>query len=89
MINKIVSWEMKGKPALIFVHMQHGVASEDGVLAFFGHAKAARKAGVRTVAIHTRVADKMLLAEQRPDYILPDLKLLFSCLGDLQEAKEA
>ena len=32
-------WEIKGKPALIIVHMQRGVLDEDSKFAFFGLAK--------------------------------------------------
>jgi nicotinamidase-related amidase len=39
-------WEMKGKPALIIIHMQKGIALEDGTFAFFGHAKAVKEAGI-------------------------------------------
>ena len=40
------NWKMKGKPALIIIHMQKGIALEDGKFAFFGHAKAAKEAGI-------------------------------------------
>jgi hypothetical protein len=43
---KVDSWKMKGKAALILIHMQHAIAREDGALAFFGHAKAAKEAGI-------------------------------------------
>jgi len=49
---------------------------------------AGKKAGVKTVAVHTGVAGKKLLAEQGPDYILDDLNLLFSYLSDLQKTEE-
>ena len=40
------NWEMKGKPALVIIHMQRSIASEEGAVAFFGHAKAAKEAGI-------------------------------------------
>jgi nicotinamidase-related amidase len=40
------NWEIKGKPALILIHMQNAIASEDGAVAFFGHAKAGKEAGI-------------------------------------------
>lgn len=40
------NWEMKGKPALVIIHMQDAIASEEGRVAFFGHAKAAKEAGI-------------------------------------------
>lgn len=39
-------WKIKGKPALIIIHMQNAIAREDGAVAFFGHAKAAKEAGI-------------------------------------------
>ncbi len=39
-------WKMAGKPALILIHMQHGITSEKGTLAFFGHAKATGESGI-------------------------------------------
>jgi nicotinamidase-related amidase len=39
-------WKMKGKPALVIIHMQNAIASEGGAVAFFGHAKAAKEAGI-------------------------------------------
>ena len=39
-------WKMKGKPALVIIHMQNAIASEDGTVAFFGHAKAAKEGGI-------------------------------------------
>jgi nicotinamidase-related amidase len=39
-------WQMKGKPALVIIHMQHAIASEDGANASFGHARAARENGI-------------------------------------------
>jgi nicotinamidase-related amidase len=39
-------WKWVGKPALILVHMQHGITHEDGGVARFGHAKATRESGI-------------------------------------------
>ena len=39
-------WKMKGKPALIIIHMQHAIATEEGAFARFGHAKATKEAGI-------------------------------------------
>jgi len=49
---------------------------------------AGKKAGVKTVAIHTGVASKELLTEEEPDYVLADLDLLFSYLGELTKTEE-
>ena len=49
---------------------------------------AGRKAGVKTVAIHTGVAGKELLAEEGPDYLLSNLNLLFSHLNELAKTEE-
>ena len=85
--------EAAPKPApdgLIKCIKELGLSAGDCV--FIGDSRvdviAGKKAGVRTIAIHTGVADKKLLAEQRPDCILADLSLLFSCLGELQKVKE-
>jgi nicotinamidase-related amidase len=40
------NWEMKGKPALIIIHMQHSIVAEEGTLAFLGFAKATKEAGI-------------------------------------------
>ena len=40
------NWKMKGKPALILIHMQHGIATEKGAFARFGHAKATKESGI-------------------------------------------
>ncbi len=37
---------MVGKPALILIHMQHGITHEAGTVAVFGHAKATRESGI-------------------------------------------
>lgn len=39
-------WKMVGKPALIFIHMQHAITHPEGKLAVFGHAKATRESGI-------------------------------------------
>ena len=49
---------------------------------------AGKKAGVRTVAVHTGVATKELLTEQGPDYVLASLNSLFSYLNKLQKTEE-
>jgi phosphoglycolate phosphatase len=49
---------------------------------------AGKRAGVRTIAVHTGVADKELLTEHGPDYVLPDLNSLFSLLSELQKTEE-
>lgn len=40
------NWKMKGKPALVILHMQNSIVDEDGSLAFFGFAKATKEAGI-------------------------------------------
>jgi len=56
------NWEMKGKPALVIIHMQHAIASEEGAVAFFGHAKAAKEAGIipRQQALLKRFRERKL-----------------------------
>jgi phosphoglycolate phosphatase len=49
---------------------------------------AGKKAGVRTVAVYDGVAAKEVLAEQRPDCLLPDLNMLFSYLKGLEKTGE-
>jgi nicotinamidase-related amidase len=39
-------WKMVGKPALILIHMQHGITHPEGTLGFFGHAKTTRASGI-------------------------------------------
>jgi len=39
-------WKMVEKPALILVHMQHGIVDEAGTVAFLGHAKATKESGI-------------------------------------------
>ncbi|MFH0845601.1 MAG: cysteine hydrolase [Pseudomonadota bacterium] len=39
-------WKMVGKPALILIHMQHGICHEAGTVAFLGHAKATKDSGI-------------------------------------------
>jgi len=40
------NWEMKGKPALVIIYMQHSIVAEDGTLVFLGFAKATKEAGI-------------------------------------------
>ena len=49
---------------------------------------AGKRAGVRTLAVHSGVAGKELLAEQKPDCILANLDSLSSYLGELQKTEE-
>jgi nicotinamidase-related amidase len=44
--NKMSNWEMKGKPTLIIIHMQHSVVSEDGNPAFHSLAETVKKSGI-------------------------------------------
>lgn len=55
-------WKMVGKPALIIIHMQHGITHEAGTVAFFGHAKATRESGIipRQQALLKAFRDKKL-----------------------------
>lgn len=39
-------WKLVGKPALILIHMQHGITHPEGTVAFLGHAKATRESGI-------------------------------------------
>jgi len=39
-------WKMAGKPALVLIHMQHGITHPEGKVAFLGHAKATRESGI-------------------------------------------
>ena len=39
-------WKMVGKPALVLIHMQHGITHPEGKVAFLGHAKATRDSGI-------------------------------------------
>lgn len=39
-------WKMVGKPALVLIHMQHGITHPEGKVAFLGHAKATRESGI-------------------------------------------
>jgi nicotinamidase-related amidase len=41
-------WKMVGKPALVLIHMQHGITHPEGKVAFLGHAKATRESGIIT-----------------------------------------
>jgi phosphoglycolate phosphatase len=85
----VTAAEAPAKPApdgLIKCIKELGLSIEDCI--FVGDSRvdvmAGKKAGMRTIAIHTGVADKKLLDEQRPDHILADLSLLFSCLTEMQ-----
>ena len=49
---------------------------------------AGKNAAVKTVAVHTGVASKELLAEQEPDYVLANLNSLFSYISELQKPEE-
>jgi len=55
-------WKIKGKAALVLIHMQNAIAREDGAVAFFGHAKAAKEAGIipRQQALLKRFREKKL-----------------------------
>jgi nicotinamidase-related amidase len=55
-------WKIKGKAALVLIHMQNAIATEDGAVAFFGHARAAREAGIipRQQALLKRFREKKL-----------------------------
>ena len=85
--------EAPAKPApdgLIKCIKELGLSAEECV--FVGDSRvdviAGKRAGVRTVAVHTGVASKELLAEQGPDFILADLNLIFLYLKDLQKTEE-
>ena len=39
-------WKMVGRPALVLIHMQHGITHPEGKVAFLGHAKATRESGI-------------------------------------------
>jgi nicotinamidase-related amidase len=56
------NWEMKGKPALVIIHMQRSVVSEDGNPAFRQIAEATIKSGIisRQQALLERFRDKKL-----------------------------
>lgn len=89
----VTAAEAPAKPApdgLIKCIKELGLSAEDCV--FVGDSRvdvmAGKKAGVRTIAIHTGVANKEFLAELAPDCVLADLSLLFSCLSELQKAEE-
>ena len=86
--------EAPAKPApdgLIKCIKELGLSAEECV--FVGDSRvdviAGRKAGVKTVAVHTGVADKELLAEEEPDYLLGNLNLLIFHLNELPKTEEA
>jgi len=58
----MTEWQLAGKPALILIHMQHGITHEDGGCAPFGHARATRASGVigRQQALLARFREKGL-----------------------------
>lgn len=89
----VTAAEAPPKPApdgLIKCMKELGLSAKECV--FIGDSRidvmAGKKAGVRTVALHTGVASKELLAEQGPDYILSDLNSLLSYLSELQKTEE-
>ena len=67
-----------------------GLSAEECV--FVGDSRidvmAGKRAGVRTIAVHSGVAGRELLAGQEPDYIVADLNSLSSYLGELQRTEE-
>jgi len=90
----VTAAEAPAKPApdgLIKCIEELGLSAEECI--FVGDSRvdimAGKKAGVRTVAVHTGVADKELLIEQGADYILPDLNSLLCCLDELQKPTES
>jgi phosphoglycolate phosphatase len=89
----VTGGEAPAKPApdgLIKCIRELGLSAEECI--FVGDSRvdvaAGKKAGVRTVAVHTGVAGKELLAEQGPDHVLADLNSLFSYLSELQKLEE-
>jgi len=84
--------EAPAKPApdgLIKCVQELGLSPEECV--FVGDSRvdviAGKKAGLRTIAVHTGVASKELLAREGPDYVLSDLNWLISYLGELQKTE--
>ena len=91
--SMVTGAEAPAKPApdgLIKCIKELGLSVEECI--FVGDSRvdviAGRKAGVKTVAIHTGVAGKELLAEEGPDYLLSNLNLLFSHLNELAKTEE-
>ncbi len=85
--------EAPAKPApdgLIKCIKELGLSTEECV--FVGDSRvdviAGKNAGVKTVAVHTGVANKELLAEEDPDYVLADLSSLCSYLSEWQKTEE-
>ena len=85
--------EAPAKPApdgLIKCIEELGLFAKDCV--FVGDSRvdiiAGKRVGMRTVAVHTGVAGRELLAKEGPDCILADLNLLFSYLYGLQQAEK-
>jgi len=85
--------EAPAKPSpdgLITCIQELGLSAEECV--FVGDSRidvmAGKRAGVRTIAVHSGVAGRELLAEQEPDCILADLESLSSYIGELQKTEE-
>ena len=84
----VTGFEALAKPAPDGLEMcikELGLCAKDCV--FVGDSRvdiiAGKKAGVRTIAVHSGVADKELLVQQQPDRVLADLSSLISCIGEL------
>ncbi len=84
----VTGFEAPAKPAPDGLEMcvkGLGLCAQDCV--FVGDSRvdimAGKKAGVRTIAVHSGVADRELLVQQQPDRILADLSSLISCIGGL------
>jgi len=85
--------EAPAKPSpdgLITCIQELGLSAEECV--FVGDSRidvmAGKRAGVRTIAVHSGVAGRELLAGQEPDCILADLKSLSLYIGELQKTEE-
>ena len=85
--------EAPAKPSpdgLIRCIQKLGLSAEECV--FVGDSRidvmAGKRARVMTIAVHSGVAGRELLAGQEPDCILADLKSLPSYIGELQKTKE-
>lgn len=89
----VTAAEAPAKPApdgLIKCMKELGLSADECV--FVGDSRldimAGKKAGVWTIAVHTGVASRELLAEQGPDFILDDLNSLLTYLDNLLEQGE-
>lgn len=89
----VTAAEAPPKPAadgLMKCIQELGLSAEECV--FVGDSRvdviAGKKAGVKTVAVHSGVASKELLVKQGPDYILADLNALLFYLGEPQRTEE-